>query len=34
MYCGYQHPDEAHERVLASGHGVGGHAGLGAGASN
>src|SRR5258708_37093020 len=34
MYYGYQHPDEAHELALASGHGVGGHPGLGAGVSN
>jgi len=34
MYAASLHPDEAHERVLASGHGVGGHAGLGAAASN
>lgn len=34
MYYGYRHPDEAHVLVLASGHGVGGQAGLGAGASN
>jgi hypothetical protein len=34
MYAASRHPDQAYERVLASGHGVGGHAGLGAGASN
>ncbi len=34
MYSGYQHPDEAHERILATGHGVGPHPGLGAAISN
>jgi hypothetical protein len=28
------HPDQAHERILATGHGVGGHAGLGAAVGN
>ncbi len=34
FYSGYTHPDLAHERILASGHGVGGHPGLAAAVSN
>jgi hypothetical protein len=34
LYGTSLHPDLAHERILASGHGAGGHAGLGAAASN
>jgi hypothetical protein len=34
MYGTSLHPDIAHERITDTGHGVGGHAGLGAGVSN
>ena len=34
MYGVSPHPDVAHEQILASGHGVGGHAGLGAAVTN